>query len=326
MQSIGRLRMDLSGYIPSLPTPFDVTDNVDRAAFEHLCDRQIENGAVALVVGETTGEAPTLTPTEHRALIHIAVGAASKRVPIIAGAGSNSTAQAIAMTHDAERLGADAVLSVVPYYNKPSQRGLLAHFKAIQQATSLPIIVHDVPERSACGLLDETLAHLATSPHFIGLMDATGDVTRPARLRHLVGPEFQLLSGHDMTALAFLALGGDGCISVTSNLIPRLCRDMFTTLKHGDVVQAQRLAAPISHLSAALALESNPAPLKYALSLLGLMLPSVRLPLVELASTNRSTISDAVARVALEYPEETLSDMSLMTLDFGRHAMTIGYV
>ena len=185
---------------------------------------------------------------------------------MIAGAGSNSTAHAIELTKDAEALGADAILSVVPYYNKPTQAGLYAHFRAIAQSTGLPIILYDVPSRTVCGLADETIARLAEMPQIIGLKDATGDVTRPARLRSLVGADFRLLSGDDATALAFLALGGHGCISVTSNVAPGLCRNMFLECKQGQMSRAQRLAVPFAQLTAALFRESNPAPLKYALS------------------------------------------------------------
>src|SRR5450756_590321 len=218
MATIGRHVSKLSGYAPALPTPFGDDGNVDVAAFEQFCDRQIRAGATALVVCGTTGEAPTLRSAEHATLIQIAVAVARGRVPVIAGAGSNSTAHAIELTKDAESAGADAILSVVPYYNKPIQRGLYAHFPAIAQSTGLPIILYDVPSRTACGLADETVARLAEIPQVIGLKDATGDVTRPPRLRSLVGPDFRLLTGDDATALAFLAQGGHGCISVTSNL------------------------------------------------------------------------------------------------------------
>src|SRR5579871_651852 len=252
MTTIGWHVSTLSGYAPALPTPFDDDGNIDNAAFEKLCDLQIEQGATALVVCGTTGEAPTLTPAEHRTLIRIAVNVSCGRVPVIAGAGSNSTHHAIEMTLDAEARGADAVLSVVPYYNKPTQMGLREHFRSIAQSTGLPIILYDVPSRTACGLADETIARLLEFPQFIGLKDATGDVTRPGRLRSLVGSDFRLLSGDDATALAFLAQGGDGCISVTSNVVPGLCRSMFLAYRHGHMLRAERLANPISRLTSAL--------------------------------------------------------------------------
>jgi 4-hydroxy-tetrahydrodipicolinate synthase len=303
MISIGRHASKLSGYAPALPTPFDVDGNIDRAAFEQFCDRQIQEGAAALVVGETTGEAPTLTPAEHRTLIHIAVGTSGGQIPVIAGAGSNSTAHAIELTKDAEARGADAVLSVVPYYNKPTQAGLYAHFSAVAQSTGVPIILYDVPSRTACGLADDTVIRLAVMPQFIGLKDATGDITRPARLRPLVGPNFRLLSGDDATAWAFFAQGGNGCISVTSNVAPGLCRNMFLACKQGQMVRAQRLSREIATLTSVLIRESSPVPLKYALSLLDLMSPNVRLPLVELTEQTKAEVAVVIAQMCDENAE-----------------------
>jgi 4-hydroxy-tetrahydrodipicolinate synthase len=300
---IGRHISKLSGYAPALPTPFNDDGAIDRAAFERFCDRQISEGATALVVCGTTGEAPTLSPAEDGALIRIAVGVARGRVPVIAGAGSNSTAHAIELTRDAEAAGADAILSVVPYYNKPIQRGLYAHFHAIAQSTGLPIILYDVPSRTACGLADETVARLAEMPQIIGLKDATGDVTRPPRLRSLVGPEFRLLTGDDATALAFFAQGGNGCISVTSNIAPGLCRSMFLACRQGQITSAQRWAVPVAKLTAALFRETSPAPLKYALSLLGLMSPKVRLPLVEVTDQTKADVAAVMAQACEDYAD-----------------------
>ena len=232
----------LSGFAPAVPTPFDENGALDIPAFERFCDRQIQHGATALVVCGTTGEAPTLSRDEHDRIVRIAVDVAQGRVPVIAGAGSNSTSQAIEMAKDAENARADAILSVVPYYNKPIQAGMYAHFRAIAAATDLPIILYDVPSRTVCGLADATIARLAEDPQFIGLKDATGDMTRPLRLRALLGAEFRLLSGDDTTVLGFIAQGGNGCISVTSNLAPGLCRNVYLALKRGQIAQAQRLA------------------------------------------------------------------------------------
>ena len=303
MATIGRYVSRLSGYAPALPTPFDDDGNIDSAAFEKFCDVQVQRGATALVVCGTTGEAPTLTPAEHRTLIRIAAGVSCGRVPVIAGAGSNSTHHAIALTQDAEARGADAILSVVPCYNKPTQIGLREHFRTIAQSTGLPIILYDVPSRTACGLADETIVRLAEMPQFIGLKDATGDVTRPARLRSLVGPDFRLLSGDDATALAFLAQGGDGCISVTSNVVPGLCRSMFLAYRHGQILRAERLANPISRLTSALFRETSPVPLKYVLSLLDIMSPRVRLPLVELTKQTKAELGVVIAQMRDEHPE-----------------------
>jgi len=295
MPTIGRHVAKLSGYAPALPTPFDDNGDVDGAAFERLCDLQITCGATALVVCGTTGEAATLTPGEQGELIRIAVAVSRGRVPVIAGAGSNATDHAIASAQDAEAIGADAVLSVVPYYNRPTQAGLYAHFREIAAATGLPIILYDVPLRTACGLADATIARLAELPRIIGLKDASGDGSRPSRLRTLVGPDFRLLSGDDALGLAFLAQGGDGCISVTSNVVPGLCRSMFLAWRQGPVARAQRLARPIAQLTAALFSETNPVALKYALSLFGLMSPRVRLPLVELSDQYKPGIAAILA-------------------------------
>jgi 4-hydroxy-tetrahydrodipicolinate synthase len=303
MIAIGRHVSKLSGYAPALPTPFDDDDNVDCDAFGELCDRQIQHGATALVVCGTTGEASTLSPAEHGKLIRIAVGVVRGRIPVIAGAGSNSTAHAIELTRNAQAAGADAVLSVVPYYNKPTQAGMYAHFRTIAQSSGLPIILYDVPSRTACGLADETVSRLAELPQFIGLKDATGDIARPSRLRSLVAADFRLLSGDDATALPFLAQGGDGCISVTSNLVPGLCRSMYLAYKQGEVARAQRLSTPIARLTDVLFRESNPVPLKYALSLLGLMAPKVRLPLVELNNETKIEVAAAIEAISEGYAE-----------------------
>jgi 4-hydroxy-tetrahydrodipicolinate synthase len=297
MSTVGRHVSKLSGYAPALPTPFGDDGNIDVAAFEQFCDRQLRAGATALVVCGTTGEAPTLSPAEHETLIEIAVAIARGRVPVIAGAGSNSTAHAIELTQDAEAAGADAILSVVPYYNKPTQIGLHGHFSAIANATGLPIILYDVPSRTVCGLADETITRLAEMPGIIGLKDATGDVTRPTRLRSLLGPDFRLLTGDDTTALAFISQGGNGCISVTSNVAPGLCRNMFLACRQGQIASAQRWVIPVAKLTAALFRESSPSPLKYALSLLGLMSPMVRLPLVELTDQSKAEVAAAMILV-----------------------------
>ncbi len=284
----------LRGYIPDLPTPFDSIHEIDLTSFRQLCERQIAAGATALVVGELTGEDSTLSPAEHSALVRTAVQAASGRAAVIAGAGSNSTSQAIELTKQAEADGADAVLSVVPYYNKPTQSGICAHFYAIADSTALPIVLHDVPSRTVRDLSDDSITQLAESPQFIGLRDATGDITRPLRLRSLLRPEFRLLSGDDTTAPAFLVHGGDGCVSMTSNVAPDLCQQMYRSCRQGERQVARNLAVQLGLLTAALSREPTPAPLKYVLSLLGLMSPRVRLPLVELPNDAKSDIAAAV--------------------------------
>jgi 4-hydroxy-tetrahydrodipicolinate synthase len=320
MPTIGRHVAKLSGYASALPTPFDDNGDVDGEAFERLCDLQITCGATALVVGGTTGEASTLTSKEQGELIRIAVAVSRGRVPVIAGAGSNATDHAIALTKDAEATGADAVLSVVPYYNKPTQAGLYAHFREIAVSTGLPVILYDVPSRTACGLADATIARLAELPRIIGLKDASGDITRPSRLRTLVGPEFRLLSGDDALGLAFLAQGGDGCISVTSNVAPGLCRNMFLAWRQGPAARAQRLARPIAQLTAALFCETNPVALKYALSLFGLMSPRVRLPLVELSDQYKPGIAAILTELCDTCPEATIGRIG-GPIPAGRRAM-----
>jgi 4-hydroxy-tetrahydrodipicolinate synthase len=291
----------LTGYIPDLPTPFDEHDEIDLTAFAKLCERQIEAGVSAIVVGETAGEASTLTPAEHDTLIRVAVEIARGRVRVIAGAGSNSTSQAIELTRHAEAAGADAVLSVVPYYNKPMQSGIHAHYRAIADAATLPIILHDIPSRTMRGLSDETITQLAESHQFIGLRDATGDVTRPLHLRSLLPSGFRLLSGDDATALAFIASGGDGCISLTSNVTPELCQAMFSSCRQGRLPYARHLQGRLAPVTAALCKES-PAALKYALCLLGLLSPNTRLPIVDLADPSKAELACAIAEIGGENP------------------------
>ena len=289
----------LTGYIPDLPTPFDENDGIDLTAFAKLCERQIEAAVPASVVGETAGEASTLTPAEHDTIVRAAVEIACGRVHVIAGAGSNSTSQAIELTRRAEAAGADAVLSVVPYYNKPMQAGIHAHFQAIADSTDLPIILHDIPSRTIRELSDDTLARLAESRQFIGLRDGTGDITRPLRLRPLVPPRFRLLSGDDPTALAFLANGGDCCISMISNIAPELCLAVFSNCRQGRLQSARYLQNRLARLTASLAKES-PAALKYALCLLGLMRPNTRLPIVELGDSAKAEVASAIAEIGDE--------------------------
>src|ERR1035437_1298087 len=287
----------LTGFIADLPTPFDRNDEIDCASLEMLCEHQIKSGATAIVVGETMGEASTLSPAEHDAIIRAAVNISRSRIAVIAGAGSNSTSQAIGLTMRAEASGADAIMSVVPYYNKPMQAGIVAHFQAIAASTTLPIILHDAPARTARELSDETLQQLAGSAQFAGAMDASGNIARLLRLKALLPPDFRLLTGEDSTASAYLLSGGGGGISVESNVTPDLCRRMHECCKQGDVECARSLAIRLARLTAALPQDSAPASLKYGLSLLGLMQPRLRLPLVELDETSKSSVAQAIAAV-----------------------------
>jgi len=213
------------------------------------------------------------------------------------------------LARDAEAAGADAVLSVVPYYNKPMQAGLYAHFRSIAESTGLPIVLYDVPSRTACSLSDHTVARLAELPRIIGLKDAAGDATRPARLRSLVGTNFRLLCGDDALALAYLGQGGDGCISVTSNIAPGLCRNMFSAWEQGQSVRAQRLERPVAELTAVLFRETNPVPLKQALAVLGLMSSAVRLPLVGLSEPHRIELSEVLLRICHEHAEQMIGSV-----------------
>jgi 4-hydroxy-tetrahydrodipicolinate synthase len=289
----------LTGYIPDLPTPFDEAGAIDLKAFERLCQRQIEAGAPAIVVCETAGEASTLTPAEQETIIRAAVELARGRSRVIAGAGSNSTSRAVELTQRAEAAGADAVLSVVPYYNKPMQDGITAHFQAIAGSTGLPIILHDIPSRTVRELADGTLMRLAESRQFAGLRDGSGDVARPMRLTSLLPPGFRLLSGDDATALAYIAAGGDGCISTVCNVAPDLCRVIYSSLRQGRLQTARYLQRRLVRLETWLA-RDNPAALKYALGLLGMIDPATRLPLVEPDDATKAAVACAIAGIADE--------------------------
>lgn len=284
----------LTGYIADLPTPFDGDGELELDAFAALCERQINAGASAIVVGETAGETSTLTAAERLRLIRCAVKTARGRARIIAGAGSNSTDRAIELTMGAERAGADAVLSVVPYYNKPMQEGMVAHFRAIAASTALPVILHDIPARTARELSEAALARLIESAQFIGLLDGTGGVARPLRLQPQLPLQFRLLTGDDATALAYLMAGGHGCVSTVASVMPRLCRAVYVNLREGRLQSARLLSDRLSPIAELLAAD-HPAALKYALSLLGLMAPNTRLPIVELDEANKAQVARALA-------------------------------
>jgi 4-hydroxy-tetrahydrodipicolinate synthase len=306
----------LTGYIPDIPTPFDEAGAIDLKAFARLCERQIQAGVSAIVVGETAGEFSTLTSAEVDAIVRTAANTAHGRVRVIAGAGSNSTDQAVEQARKAELAGADALLSVVPYYNKPMQAGIDAHFRAIANSTALPVILHDVPARTIRGLTDDTLLRLAETPQFIGLKDSTADLSRLIRLRSMVPPRFRLLSGDDATALAFLAGGGNGCISIVSNIKPSACRDIFSSVRQGRMQFAQRLHQRLSALTI-LVTEENPAAVKYALSLLGGMRPDIRLPLVGLSDQAKAKVADAIAAIGEDdlTPAETNASRAISVRD-----------
>ncbi|RTE94437.1 4-hydroxy-tetrahydrodipicolinate synthase [Bradyrhizobium sp. LVM 105] len=288
-----------TGFIPDLPTPFDAADAIDLKAFAALCERQVAAGVPAIVVCETAGEAPTLSPAEQELVIRTAVDVARGRVRVIAGAVSNATSRAVKLARRAEAAGADAVMSVVPAYNKPMQEGMLAHFRTIAGATGLPVILHDNPSRTLRPLADETLLRLVESRQFVGLRDGSGDITRPMRLSRNLPANFRLLSGDDTTTFGFIADGGDGAISEVANIAPDLCRTIFSHLRQGRLQSARYLHKRLIPLVACLSRES-PAALKYALSILGLMSTATRLPIVPLDAAAQRGVVHAFAAVADE--------------------------
>jgi 4-hydroxy-tetrahydrodipicolinate synthase len=287
------------GYLTALVTPFR-DDRIDEAAFRKLVDWQIAQGAAGLVPCGTTGESPTLDIDEHTRVIELCVESAGGRVPVVAGAGSNETRMAIKFTKDAKAAGAHAALVVTPYYNKPNQEGLYAHFMAIAEAVELPIILYNIPGRSVVDMTVETMGRLAEHPNIVGVKDATADLARVARQTHACGKDFVQLSGEDATALGFIAQGGVGCISVTSNVAPRLCADLFAAFQAGDLKTARAINDRLAPLHDALFCSPSPGPAKYALSKLGICKPDVRLPVTPPDAAARARIDAALAAVALE--------------------------
>ncbi len=281
------------GSIPALVTPFS-GGNVDKKALRALVEWQIEQGSKAVVPVGTTGETPTLSHQEHREVVQICVETAAGRVPVIAGAGSNSTREATSLTQFAQEVGADAALVVTPYYNKPTQRGLIAHFESIHDASDIPIIIYNIPGRSIIDMSPETMGHLARLPRIVGVKDATGDVSRVSDQRAACGPDFVQLSGEDASALGFNAHGGVGCISVTANVAPALCaRFQAMTLK-GDYAGALEIQDKLLPLHRALFVEPGVAGAKYALSLLGKCEEDVRRPLTGLLDSTKAQIRTAM--------------------------------
>ena len=283
------------GSIPALVTPFK-NGAVDRKAFAALVERQIAGGSSAVVPVGTTGETSTLTTEEHKDVVTLCVEVVAGRVPVIAGAGSNATDEAIDLVAHAKAVGADAALVVCPYYNKPNQEGLEAHFRAINDAVSLPVLLYNVPSRTVVDLLPETVARLAQLPNIVGIKDASGDVARVSQHAALIGSaQFVQLSGEDPNALGYLAMGGKGCISVTANVAPDMCAAMHTAFHAGDLAGAQAIERKLIALHKALFCAPSPGPAKYALSRLGLCEPDVRLPITQPDAAARETIDAALA-------------------------------
>lgn len=291
--------MEIKGSITALITPM-MNGSVDEAAFQKLVDWQIREGTNGIVPVGTTGESPTLSQEEHKRVVELAVEAAAGRVPVIAGTGSNSTDEALDYTKHAKGAGADAALIVVPYYNKPTQDGLYAHFRCIAHAVDIPILVYNVPGRTVASIAPETLARLAKEcPNIIGTKDATADLARPSKQRMLSGEKFIQLSGEDATALGFNAHGGRGCISVTSNVAPRLCAEFQAATLSGDYHKAIKLQDRLMPLHIALFVDTSPSPVKFAASLLGLCRSDVRLPLVEASEGCKKQVREAMVHAGL---------------------------
>ncbi|MCB1464933.1 MAG: 4-hydroxy-tetrahydrodipicolinate synthase [Nitratireductor sp.] len=288
------------GSIPALITPFTSDGAFDEKAFRAFVEWQIEEGSHGLVPVGTTGESPTLSHDEHKHVVEVTIEVARGRVPVIAGAGSNNTAEAIDLALHAQKAGADAVLVVTPYYNKPSQRGLKAHFSAIAQAVDLPIIIYNIPPRSVIDMLPETMGDLARAhANIVGVKDATANLGRVTEQRRTCGNDFIQLSGEDITALGFMAHGGVGCISVTANVAPRLCAEFQEACMAGRYDKALELQDKLAPLHRTLFVEPNPAGPKYALGVLGKIEEHVRTPMVPLEENTRSLIRDAMVHAGL---------------------------
>jgi 4-hydroxy-tetrahydrodipicolinate synthase len=286
------------GSITALVTPMR-EGVVDEAAFADFVEWQISEGSHGLVPVGTTGESATLSHAEHRRVIEICIEVAAGRVPVIAGAGSNNTAEAIELARHAEQAGADAVLVVTPYYNKPNQAGLYQHFKAVNDAVGLPIIIYNIPPRSVVDMSVETMAELFKLRNIVGVKDATARLDRVSLQRAAMGPDFLQLSGEDATALGFMAQGGHGCISVTANIAPRLLSEFQAACMAGDYATALSYQDRLMPLHRALFVEPNPAGPKYALSVLGRMAEDLRLPMVPLTEPSREEIRGAMRHAGL---------------------------
>ncbi|HEY7383235.1 MAG TPA: 4-hydroxy-tetrahydrodipicolinate synthase [Beijerinckiaceae bacterium] len=294
MAGNGKLR----GSLTALVTPFR-DGAFDEAAFRGHVNWQIENGTHGLVPVGTTGESPTLSHDEHKQVVEICVREAKGRVPVIAGAGSNSTAEAIDFSRHAEDAGADAVLIVTPYYNKPTQEGLYRHFKAINDAIGIPILIYNIPGRSVIDMSVDTMKRLYELRNIVGVKDATANVARVSLQRQAMGEDFIQLSGEDATALGFMAHGGHGCISVTSNVAPKQCSELQEACLDGDYASAIRVQDRLMPLHTALFVETNPSPAKYALSVLGRMSDEVRLPMVPVSEGTRQAVRAAMVHAGL---------------------------
>jgi 4-hydroxy-tetrahydrodipicolinate synthase len=286
------------GSLVALITPFR-DGKVDETAFQEHVAWQIGQGTHGLVPIGTTGECPALENDEQRRVIALCVEVAKGRAPVIPGTGFNSTAHTIEATRQAKKAGADAALVVCPYYNKPTQEGLYQHFKTVHDAVDLPIVIYNIPGRSAVDMSTATMARLAQLPNIVGVKDATNDLVRPLKMRVEIDGEFALLSGEDGTAVAYLAQGGDGCISVTANVAPRLCSEMHEAWQRGDIATVRQINERLIPLHDALFVETSPAPVKYAASLLGRCTPEVRQPLWHTTPETQEKVRNAMRGAGL---------------------------
>jgi 4-hydroxy-tetrahydrodipicolinate synthase len=291
-------KTNFRGSFTALVTPFK-NGSVDERAFRDLVEWQISEGTNGLVPVGTTGESPTLSHAEHKQVVEWCIDQAKKRVPVVAGAGSNSTREAVELAKHAEEAGADAVLVVTPYYNKPTQEGMYQHFKAINDAIGIPIIVYNIPVRSVVDLSVDTMTRLYELKNIAGVKDATASMVRVSQQRAAMGEGFNQLSGEDATALGFMAHGGHGCISVTSNVAPRLCAEFQSACLRGDFATALKLQDKLMPLHQNLFVETSPAPAKYALSLLGKASDALRLPMVPIGDKSKAAVRDAMVHAGL---------------------------
>ncbi len=286
------------GSIPALVTPFK-NGELDVDTLKHLVEWHIAQGSAGIVPVGTTGESPTLSHAEHEQVVEIVVETVAGRVPVIAGAGSNNTQEGIRLIQHAAKVGADAALVVTPYYNKPTQKGLIAHFTAMHDAAEIPSVIYNIPGRSVIDMSTDTMAELAKLPRIVGVKDATGDLSRVPKARMACGPDFCQLSGEDATALGFNAHGGVGCISVTANVAPKLCAEMQAATQAGDYAKALEITDKLMPLHIAIFMEPGVCGAKYAMSLLGLCSDDVRLPLTPLSDDTKAAIKAAMEHAGL---------------------------
>ncbi|MEM9403211.1 MAG: 4-hydroxy-tetrahydrodipicolinate synthase [Pseudomonadota bacterium] len=289
-----------TGSLVALVTPFDANNRVDDAALKRLIDFHVENGSDGLVVAGTTGESATLAKDEHVELIHRAVELADGRLPVIAGVGSNSTAQTVDLSKSVAGSGLDAYLVVVPYYNKPMQEGLFRHFSTIADAASKPVMLYNVPGRTVADLLPDTVARLAKHGNIFGIKEATGDISRLKAIQERVDGDFRYYSGDDFTVMPFVQAGGHGVVTVTGNVAPSLMSSLCKLAASGDAAAAKTIDDTLQPLNSALFLESNPIPVKWAVARLGLIEPTLRLPLTELGSEHHDAVRNAMSNAGID--------------------------